>query len=319
MAKLYEYIARRIISIIPFILIITLLTFTLMHLAPGDPLAMVFGFGEELAEDEIVREIYIKKWGLDKPIWQQYVIWLGNFIRGDLGYSFMTGRQVSQMIIERIPKTLELALSSLILALALSIPLGVLSAVKQNSIFDRLVTTFSVVANSMPPFWVGINMIIIFGVLLGWLPTSGAGMGKGLTEHLRSLIMPMVVLGLSRMGMITRLVRNSLLEVLHEDYITTARAKGLKEYLVIYKHALRNALLPVVTILGLQLAFILSGSVLVETVFAWPGMGRFFVLSANRRDYTTLMGFNLLISFMIIFAMLIIDITYALLDPRIKY
>jgi len=290
-----------------------------MHLAPGDPLAMVFGFGEELAEDEIVREIYIKKWGLDKPIWQQYVIWLGNFIRGDLGYSFMTGRQVSQMIIERIPKTLELALSSLILALALSIPLGVLSAVKQNSIFDRLVTTFSVVANSMPPFWVGINMIIIFGVLLGWLPTSGAGMGKGLTEHLRSLIMPMVVLGLSRMGMITRLVRNSLLEVLHEDYITTARAKGLKEYLVIYKHALRNALLPVVTILGLQLAFILSGSVLVETVFAWPGMGRFFVLSANRRDYTTLMGFNLLISFMIIFAMLIIDITYALLDPRIKY
>lgn len=319
MAKLYEYVARRIISIIPFILIITLLTFTLMHLAPGDPLAMVFGVGEEMEGDEILREIYIKKWGLDKPIWQQYVIWLGNFFRGDLGYSFMTGRQVSQMIIERIPKTLELALSSLILALALSIPLGVLSAVKENSIFDRLVTTFSVVANSMPPFWVGINMIIIFGVILGWLPTSGAGMGKGLTEHLRSLIMPMVVLGLSRMGMITRLIRNSLLEVLHEDYITTARAKGLKEYIVIYKHALRNALLPVVTILGLQLAFILSGSVLVETVFAWPGMGRFFVLSARRRDYTTLMGCNLLISFMIIFAMLIIDITYALLDPRIKY
>ena len=319
MAKLYEYVARRIISIIPFIIIITLLTFTLMHLAPGDPLAMLFGVGEEMEGDEILREIYIKKWGLDKPIWQQYVIWLGNFIRGDLGYSFMTGRQVSQMIIERIPKTLELALSSLILALALSIPLGVLSAVKENSIFDRLVTTFSVVANSMPPFWVGINMIIIFGIILGWLPTSGAGMGKGLTEHLRSLILPMVVLGLSRMGMITRLIRNSLLEVLHEDYIVTARAKGLQEYIVIYKHALRNALLPVVTILGLQLAFILSGSVLVETVFAWPGMGRFFVISANRRDYTTLMGFSLLISFMIIFAMLIIDITYALLDPRIKY
>ena len=162
-------------------------------------------------------------------------------------------------------------------------------------------------------------MITIFAVELRLLPTSGAGLGMGLLAHLKSLVLPMTVLGLSRLGMLTRMVRNSVLEILNEDYIVTARAKGLKEYLVIYKHALRNALLPVVTLIGLSLAFILSGSVLIETVFSWPGMGKFFVLQANRRDYTTLMGVNLIVSLTILAAMLVTDITYALLDPRIRY
>jgi peptide/nickel transport system permease protein len=162
-------------------------------------------------------------------------------------------------------------------------------------------------------------MIVIFAVNLRWVPTSGAGLGKGLVPHLKSLILPTLVLGFSRMGMITRLLRNSLLEVLSEDYIVTARAKGLKEYIVIYKHALRNALLPVVTLLGLSLAFLISGSVMIETVFSWPGMGKFFVLQANRRDYTTIMGVNLTVSLAIVVAMLITDLTFALLDPRIKY
>jgi len=191
--------------------------------------------------------------------------------------------------------------------------------VKQNSLVDRSITSFSVVVNSMPIFWVGIILIVVFAVNLGWLPTSGAGLGQGLVAHLRSLILPITVLGLSRMGMLTRLVRNSLLEVLTEDYIITARSKGLKEYVVLYKHALRNALLPVVTLIGLSLAYLISGSVMIETVFSWPGMGKYFVLLAARRDYTTLMGVNLMVSLTIVSSMLITDITYALLDPRVKY
>jgi peptide/nickel transport system permease protein len=305
--------------LIPVLLGITLLVFSLIHIAPGDPFAYIFSpqQGEEYQSE--LREMYIIKWGLDKPIWQQYLTWLFNAMRGDLGYSYMTGRPVTELVLTRIPHTIELALLSLILALLMAIPLGVLSAVKQGSIFDRLVTSFAVVANSMPPFWIGIILIVIFAVELRILPTSGAGLGKGLIAHLKSLVLPTLVLGFSRLGMITRMIRNSVLEVLNEDYITTARAKGMKEYVVIYKHALRNALLPVVTLIGLSLAFILSGSVLIETVFSWPGMGKFFVLQANRRDYTTLMGVNLIISLTILLAMLITDIAYAFLDPRIRY
>ena len=319
MVNLFEYIVRRVLATIPLLIVITLLVFTLIQVAPGDPLAYMFS--EEMGQEyeQALRDIYVKKWGLDKPMWQQYLIWLSNVIRGDLGYSYMTGRPVADLVLGRVPRTLELAFSSLMLSLILAIPLGVISAVKQNSVVDRSITSFSVIANSMPTFWVGIILIVIFAVQLGWVPTSGAGLGKGFIAHLRSLILPTVVLGLSRMGMVTRLVRNSLLEVLSEDYILTARSKGLKEYIVLYKHALRNALLPVVTLIGLSLAFLMSGSVMVETVFSWPGMGKFFVLQANRRDYTTLMGVNLMISLTIISAMLITDITYALLDPRIKY
>ena len=319
MAKLYEYIVRRVFAIIPLLLVITLLVFTLIHIAPGDPFSSMFGTETGVEEEKILREVYIKKWGLDKPIWEQYFYWLYNAIQGDLGYSFMTGRPVFELIIERIPFTIELGGLSLLISLAIGIPLGVISAVKERTTIDRLATSASVVAYSLPSFWVGIVMIIFFSVTLGWFPTSGAGMGEGLGEHLKSLIMPTLVLGLGGIGLLTRLTRNSVLEVLKEDYITTARAKGVKEYNVIYKHALRNALLPVVTVLGLQLAFILSGAVLVETVFAWPGMGRFFVLSANRRDYTTLMGINLTISVTILMAMLVTDIAYAFIDPRIKY
>lgn len=319
MARLHEFVIRRALQMIPLLILITLFSFTLMRMAPGDPLAYMFGSETGSPEEKILRDLYIKKWGLDKPVWEQYAYWLGNSLRGDLGFSFLTGRPVADMVAERIPFTLELALSSLFLALVLSIPLGVLSAVKQNSPMDRATTSLSVVANSMPPFWVGILMIIVFAVYLGWFPTSGAGMGQGLYQNLLALIMPMIVLGLSRIGLLTRITRNSVLDVLHEDYIRTARAKGLKEYVVVYRHALRNALLPVVTLLGLELAFLFSGAVLVETVFAWPGMGQFFVITANRRDYPTLMGVQLVVSITILVAMLITDITYALLDPRIKY
>ena len=319
MTQLYQYMIRRFLTLFPVLIAVTLLVFTLIHLAPGDPFAYIFSpqQGEEFQTE--LKEMYIKKWGLDKPIWQQYIMWLSNAFRGDLGYSYMTGRPVTELVFGRIPRTLELAFSSLIMALMMAIPLGVLSAVRHGSVFDRFVTSFSVMANSMPSFWVGIIMITIFAVELRLLPTSGAGLGMGLLAHLKSLVLPMTVLGLSRLGMLTRMVRNSVLEILNEDYIVTARAKGLKEYLVIYKHALRNALLPVVTLIGLSLAFILSGSVLIETVFSWPGMGKFFVLQANRRDYTTLMGVNLIVSLTILAAMLVTDITYALLDPRIRY
>jgi peptide/nickel transport system permease protein len=320
MAKLYEYIVRRFLSIIPQLLLITLIVFTIIHIAPGDPLTAVFGDeAGGIKEDKLLRELYIEKWGLNKPIWEQYLIWLSNVIRGDLGYSFIISRSVFEIIVERIPLTLELGGLSLLLSLSIGIPLGVISAVKQGSLIDRIITSISVVAYSTPSFWTGIVMIIYFSVNLGWFPTSGAGMGGNWVDHIQSLIMPTIVLGFGGLGLLTRLTRNSVLEVLREDYIITARAKGVRENLVIFKHALRNALLPVVTVLGLQLAFLLSGTVLVETVFAWPGMGRFFVLSAKRRDYTTLMGINLMVSVTIIFAMLLTDIAYALIDPRIKY
>ena len=318
-ARLYEYIVRRALTFIPLIIIITLLVFTLTHIAPGDPMSYMFGQAQMGEMEAELRRIYTEKWGLDKPIWEQYLIWLWNTIRGDLGYSFHIGRPVAELVFERIPKTVELAVASLVLGWALSIPLGVISAVRKDSILDRLVTSFSVAANSMPTFWIGIVMIIIFALYLGWFPTSGAGLDMGIVEHLRSLVLPTIVLGLSRLGMLTRLTRNSVLEVLNEDYVLTARAKGLKEHVVVYKHALRNALLPVVTILGLELAFVLSGAVLVETVFAWPGMGQFFVISAHRRDYPTLMGINFMACLTILIAMLVTDVSYALLDPRIRY
>ena len=319
MTNLGEYIIKRVAHCIPQLFAVTLIVFTLIHLAPGDPLAAVFGTESGLEEEKLLREVYTEKWGLDKPIWEQYLIWVLNSLRGDFGHSFVVGSSVFELILERIPLTLELGVISLVISLLIGIPFGVISAVNQRKTIDKITTSASVISYSMPSFWVGIIMIIVFSVYLGWFPTSGAGMGGNLMDHVKSLVLPTLVLGSGGVGLFTRLTRNSVLEVLKEDYITTARAKGVKESLVIYKHALRNALLPVITVLGLQLAFILSGAVLVETVFAWPGMGRFFVLSARRRDYPTLMGINFMVSVTIIIAMLITDIAYAFIDPRIKY
>ncbi|NVM22830.1 MAG: ABC transporter permease [Desulfobacterales bacterium] len=276
--------------------------------------------------DPVVYEKLIAKFGLDKPLHVQYLIWMGRFLRGDLGFSFVNNQPVATQIVMRAKLTAELMLGSLFLSLSLAIPLGVVSAVKHNSIFDNIFTILSTIGYCMPRFWMGLLFIYFFAVSLGWLPTFGVStLGvkfnffEGLLDHLKHLVLPMVTCMFNYLAYYFRMVRASMLEVLHEQYLTTARVKGVKEQMVIYKHALRNALLPVTTALGMSMGFILAGSVVIETVFAWPGLGSYLVVTTIQRDYAGILGISMLIVTMVLVTNLISDIAIALIDPRIKY
>jgi peptide/nickel transport system permease protein len=266
-------------------------------------------------------------YGLDKPIYIQYFVWLSNLLRGDLGRSIIQGRPVIDLIKDRFWNTLKLAVASLSLSLVIAIPVGVISAVKQYSKTDKISMTSALFFWSMPNFWLGLILIYTFSLWLPWLPSSGIRsigttyptLHQEIIDQLKHLILPVFVSGASGAAFNSRLVRSSMLEILRQDYILTARSKGLKERVVIYKHALRNGLLPVVTVVGISLGFIISGSAVVESVFSWPGMGKFVVQMAYARDYTVIMGINVVLSVMLTFAILFTDITYAFLDPRIRY
>ena len=322
---LKSYIIRRLIMFIPVFLVSSALVFSLMHLAPGDPVELMFRGAGRPTDPRIIEEIR-EKFGLDKPLYEQYFIWIVNFFKGDLGYSYLNNRPVSQLIIERIWLTVELVLLSEILALAIGILLGVTAAIKKNTKIDALLTTTSLFGYCMPSFWFGIMLILIFAVKLRLFPTFGA-VTPGATldfwgkiiDNLRHLFLPLMTLTIGMAAWYVRLVRSSMLDVLNMDYIKTARAKGLKEKVVIYKHALRNALLPVVTSFGLSLGFVLGGAVVIETIFSWPGLGWLIVKSALARDYPVIMGTSMLIVLSVLIANLITDIVIALLDPRIKY
>ncbi len=303
-----NYILRRLLLTIPVVFGVSTLVFLFIHLIPGDPVEVMLGESARPADLEELR----RGLGLDKPISEQYLLFLKGLLTGDLGTSIHTGGAVMTTILKRLPATVELTVSSMSVALLLSIPLGVISASKQYSLLDNGSMFFALVGISMPNFWLGPLLILLFSVNLGWLPVSGRG---GLTH----LILPAITLGTALTAKLTRMTRSSVLEILHEDYITTARSKGLLEYMVIFKHALRNALIPVITIIGIQFGALLSGALITETVFAWPGVGRLTITAIQKRDYPLVQGCVLFIAFSYVFVNLITDLAYAWVDPRIRF
>lgn len=309
---------------IPLIIGITLISFTVIHLAPGSPVEIETEMS--LKASTQARENLRKLYGLDKPLHIQYFDWLKRFILLDFGKSFTDGKHVIDKIKERIPVTLTINLLSLTLILILAIPVGVLSATKQYSLFDKLTTVLVFIGFSTPTFWLALILMIIFGVTLGWLPISGiqsidvAGMSPSerVIDWIKHLILPIGISAFGGIAGLSRYCRSSMLEVLKQDYIRTARAKGLRESEVIIRHALRNALLPIVTILGLAIPGLIGGSVIFETIFSIPGMGQLFYSSAMSRDYPTIMGILVIGAVLTLIGNLIADISYAILDPRIR-
>jgi len=323
--KLRTYIIRRIIMIIPLFFAMSALVFVLIHLAPGDPILTMFGTSAPYNKDII--EVMRQKYGLDKPLYEQYLIWLNMLLHGDLGYSYLNSRPISVMIGERIIPTLELTGSALVITVIVSTILGVTAAVKRNSIIDHIVTSFAVTGRGIPSFWLALILILIFSLYLNWLPVCGRET-PGMTfsspfeywlDKIKHMILPVICLSSYQIAYLVRLVRASMLDVLNQDYIMTARAKGLKESIVIYKHALRNAILPEVTVIGLYVGYLMAGAAVIETIFAWPGLGSLLVTSVHRREYLLIMDISLIIFIMVLVANLITDIIYAYLDPRIKY
>lgn len=280
----------------------------LLHLTPGDPVSMMFGDNMPTADLEMYREAL----GLNDPLWQQFVDFLRKAVVGNFGMSFNYRQPVANLIFQRLGATLELSLVALVISYLIAIPVGIISAVKQNTWIDDLGMIGALIGVSMPDFWLGLIMILFFAVELKWLPAFGSGTWK-------HLVMPAVAVGISGAALTARLMRASMLEVIRQDYIRTARAKGLGERVVIYRHALRNALIPVITVLGTRLGFLVGGATIIETVFARPGVGRLMVESINRRDYPVVQGVVLVLATSIVFANILVDISYTLVDPRIKF
>jgi peptide/nickel transport system permease protein len=297
---------------------VSVILFAIMRLAPGGPEAVLVG-GE--LSPEVTAQVRARL-GLDRPLLVQYASWIFAALRGDLGRSFKTGDPVSTLVVDRLGPTLTLTGGALVLALVVAVPLGVLAAIRRNTIWDALASTVSLFGISFPSFWLGIMLILLFSEVLGLLPPSGLsayGREGDVGARVRHAVLPVLTLGLVQMASFMRFTRSSLLEVLQQDYVRTARAKGLPNGRVIWRHALRNALIPVVTVVGLSLPVLVGGAVLTETVFAWPGIGRLAVGAVFERDYPVIMGVNLMIAAVVIVANLLTDIAYCLIDPRIAY
>ena len=313
------YTARRLVQIIPLLFGISIVLFAVIQAAPGGPEGALLESGRFI--DPAVIEAYRERLGVDQPVHIQYFRWLAAAFSGELGTSFSTTRPVAEMIVERLPATLELMGAAFVFAAIIAILLGILSAVRQYSWFDHLGTGLSFVGIAMPVFWFALILQLVFGVFLGWLPIAGTGTvgASSLGDHLLHLILPTIVLSFNYIAGWSRYLRSSLLGVLRTDYVRTARAKGLPESRVIGVHALRNALIPLLSIMALNLSSLFSGAVITETVFAWPGIGRMFVQAMFARDYPLLMGILMLGSLMVIVFNLVADLLYGILDPRIRY
>lgn len=310
------YIVRRLVQIVAVMFGVSVIVFMIVHLVPGDPIRVALGTRFDPDTYEALRE----RAGFNRPLVVQYFAWLGDALTGDLGVSFRSQRPVTDTIMSRLPATLTLAGGALFVALVIAIPLGIISAVRQGSKADYAATFFSQIGISIPDFWMAILFILLFSLGLGWLPASGyTSFLDSPWQWLRHLIMPAVTIGVVSGSILTRFVRSSVLESLGQDYTRTARAKGLTERRVINRHVLKNALIPVVTVTGLQLGFLLGGVIVVEVVFAWPGLGQLALAAVDRRDYPVLQGVVLLIALLFLAINLVVDLLYAWLDPRIKY
>ncbi len=332
-----SFIARRLILIIPTFIGVSILAFALIHLIPGDPIDLIAGERSVSPERRAVLEA---QFGLDKPLIQQYGIYMVNLVRGDLGSSIVTRTPVLGEFFARFPATIELSFLAMVFALVIGLPAGVFAGVRRGSWFDHTTMGVALTGYSMPIFWWALLMIFFFSVTLGWTPVSGrisvvyffepvtgfmlidsllSGQKGAFTSALSHLILPAIVLGTIPLAVISRMTRSAMIEVLSNDYVRTARAKGLAPVLVVSVHALRNALIPVITVIGLQVGILLAGAILTETIFAWPGIGKWMVDSIGRRDYPVIQGGILLIASTIIIVNLLVDVLYGVINPRIRH
>ncbi len=310
-----KFVMRRLLQLIPTLFFVILTAFLLMKLIPGDPALTLLG--PQASPEDIAR--FRQQLGLDKPVLVQFVVYLSRVFKGDLGKSLIYRQDVLSLILERLPVTITLSISALLIAVVVGIPLGILAALKHNSLADLLVTSIAMVGISVPIFWFGMVLIVVFALQLGWLPAVGLGdPGKGIWDVIKHFILPSLALGLLSSGTIMRFTRSSMLEVLNQDYVRTAHAKGLGKAKILYRHALRNALIPVITVIGLQLGNLLAGAVLTETVFALPGLGKLMVDGIFRRDYLLVQGEILFVAIMYILVNFAVDVTYALINPKIR-
>ena len=322
-----RHVLKRLLFAIPLLFGIATATFFMMQLAPGDPLDMYLEPQRQRQVDPEIIELLREKYGLDQPIHVQYVRWLGNVMRGDFGESFRHRRPVRDLLAEAVPYTLQLTVLAVLFDAFIGITLGIVSAVKQYSLWDKVVTLGSLIIYAIPGFWLALMLVLVFSVHLGWFPTSQtrsmdyeflSGWGK-VGDRLWHLVLPVFVMGIASAAGTARYMRNKLLEVLSEDYVIAARARGFTERYVILKHALRNALIPIITIYGLSLPFLLGGATIIETIFAWPGMGRLAVGAVTGRDYPLIMATMLIAAVLTVLGNLLADITYAWVDPRVSY
>lgn len=332
-----QYLLRRLFLTVPVLLGVTIIVFTIMHVIPGDPVQLIFsGTGASLEQKQAMRHSL----GLDRPLPVQYVIYVSNAIRGDLGQSIHFKQPVTELILERMPATIELTMASLFIALIIAFPLGIISALKRNSAIDHMAMTGATLGISLPTFWVGILLIMLVAVNLDWLPGFGrisyeANLEKVTGFHLIDslitwnipafkdaflhLILPAIVLGIAAATFTTRLVRSSMLGVIRKDYVVTARGKGLSEWTILHRHMLRNALIPVITLIGVMIGALLGGAVVTETIFAWPGIGRLVIQAINNRDFPVVQGVVLFFAIIRLTINFVTDVLYVWLDPRIGH
>jgi peptide/nickel transport system permease protein len=310
------YLLRRIIGLVPVLLLVGVTAFFLVHIIPGDPAAVMLGADATPHQIEQIRQ----EMGLESPLYIQFFIWAGKVLRGDLGESYFLGRSVSSALLERLPATISLAVFSLFIAVLIGVPAGIIAAVKQNKLMDQAVMVLALIGVSVPSFWLGLLLMLVFSVNLRWFPSGGyVPLTENVIEGLRCMIMPAFALGFMQAALIARMARSSMLEVLRQDYIRTARSKGLRERLVVLRHALKNAMIPVLTVIGIAFGVLLGGAIIVETVFTYPGVGRLVVKAVQHRDYPLVQGALLLISGIYVLVNLLVDMLYPLVDPRIKY
>jgi peptide/nickel transport system permease protein len=310
-----RYVARRLLQAVPILLLVSLISFGLIKLVPGDPAVVMGGATATAAEIEAIR----RNLGLDQPWYAQIAAFYANLLRGDFGRSLLLGQPVTEAIAERLAPTLWIALYALLLTVVLGLATGIVAALRHNTWVDQLVTLVALLGVSLPNFWLGLVMIVLFSVQLGWLPTSGyVAPQDGVVGFLRTATMPAVALALLQIGLLTRITRSAMLEVLSQDYVRTARAKGLPERMVVLKHALANVMMPVVTVIGLILSVLLSGSIVIETIFSVPGIGSLLGNAILRRDYPMIQGGLLVVAAALVLLNLLTDITYAWLDPRVR-
>lgn len=311
------YALRRLLLAVPVLFGVSVLVFAVLHLAPGDPAAIMLG--AQATKEDVVR--LHRDLGLDQPLVVQYVRWMGHVLQGDLGRSIPLGRAVLPEVLLRFKATLVLTAGALLIAILLGLSAGIVSAVKQYTWLDRISMGVAVTGVSLPVFWTGIMLIILFALQLRWFPSSGMSSpyGSGVADVLWHLVLPAVTLGTASAAALARLTRSSVLEIIRQDYVRSARAKGLAEHAVIARHVLKNAINPIITVLGLQVGFLLGGAILTETVFSWPGLGSMMVRAIQARDYPLVQGGVLLIATTFVLVNLVVDLLYAVFDPRIRY
>lgn len=316
---MWSYLIRRILAGVIVLFGVVTIVFFSLQIAPGDPISMLVPAETGGGTSTQLADTLRAKYGLDKPVVMQYLLYLKNLLSLDLGRSITTNRPVSDALLARYPATLELTFCGLLVAVLIALPVGILSAVRQNSVLDNVSRVVALGGISIPSFWLGLLLMLLFSLQLRWLPASGRGGPLWTWQGLRHIIMPAITLGAMASGILMRLVRSAMLEVLRADYVNTARAKGLLERKVIYGHALRNALIPVITVLGLQVGTLLGGTVVIETIFAWPGIGRYAIQGIMGKDFPVVQGAVLALTIGFVIVNIAVDVIYCAVDPRVTY